>query len=217
MKNDYFSKWGLFISSYLPLYFWLFLSNINYKKVSKAIIELIKTIIERNIVDYIKKNVDMSDNLNSFWVVFFVISVVLISVSIYQTVQLFIGSGSEVYILPKDMKINPESDSLMNYVVTYFTPLLSFDIHNFKSIMMNVLLFLLIGFMYVGSSAMYLNPVLGIFGYKVYAVSGMPKAHHIISKLTFDEIETDKTRRDEIERYKIVDGIYIIKPKKENN
>ncbi|PAK80971.1 hypothetical protein B8W98_07925, partial [Lentilactobacillus parakefiri] len=32
MKNDCISKWKLFITSYLPLYLWLLLSNINYNK-----------------------------------------------------------------------------------------------------------------------------------------------------------------------------------------
>ena len=73
----------------------------------------------------------------------------------------------------------------MNYVVTYFTPLLSFDLNDMKSVMMNVLLFLLIGLMYVGSSATYLNPVLGVFGFKIFGVSGFPHAHHIISSFSF--------------------------------
>lgn len=111
------------------------------------------------------------------------------------------------------MEISPESDSLMNYVVTYFTPLLSFDLNDMKSVMMNVLLFLLIGLMYVGSSATYLNPVLGVFGFKIFGVSGFPHAHHIISSFSFDEIETIKNRGDDVIRYRLGDGIYVIKGK----
>ena len=34
MQRDLFSKWTLFITSYLPLYLWLLFSNINYSKIS---------------------------------------------------------------------------------------------------------------------------------------------------------------------------------------
>ena len=34
MQRDLFSKWTLFITSYLPLYLWLLFSNINYSKFS---------------------------------------------------------------------------------------------------------------------------------------------------------------------------------------
>lgn len=138
---------------------------------------------------------------------------ILILLSIIEIKQLFKGSGSEKKPLPLTMEISPESDSLMNYVVTYFTPLISFNMKDPKSILMNTLLFWLIGLMYVESSATYLNPVLGAFGFQIFGVSGFPNAHHIISRLSFDEIETVKKRGDEIIRYRLGDGIYVIKPK----
>ena len=111
------------------------------------------------------------------------------------------------------MEISPESDSLMNYIVTYFTPLLSFDMNNTTSILMNSLLFLLIGLMYVGSNASYLNPVLGVFGFKIFGVTGFPHAHHIITNLSFDDIETARETDVELISYRLGDGIYILKRK----
>lgn len=194
MKNDYLSKWILFVTSYLPLYFWLLFSGIDYTQ-----------------LDFSKYKLE---TLKSFPNVFRLILLCLIIISFVEIINLFIGSGSEIKTLPKEMEISPESDSLMNYVVTYFTPLLSFDLNDTKSVMMNVLLFLLIGLMYVGSSATYLNPFLGVFGFKIFGVSGFPHAHHIISSFSFDEIETIKNRGDEIIRYRLGDGIYVIKAKK---
>ena len=66
---------------------------------------------------------------------------ILILLSIIEIKQLFKGSGSEKKPLPLTMEISPESDSLMNYVVTYFTPLISFNMKDPKSILMNTLLF----------------------------------------------------------------------------
>jgi len=195
MKNDCISKWKLFITSYLPLYLWLLLSNINYCHFHFV-----------NVYKFI--------NFPNF---FRIVLIVLIFISIVAIRQLFIGSGSERKVLKKTMEISPESDSLMNYVVTYFTPLISFNLYEPKSVVMNTLLFLLIGLMYVGSSATYLNPVLGIFGFKIFGVTNFPNAHHIISKLSFDEIETIKRRGDKVIRYRLGDGIYMVKSCPEDN
>jgi len=121
--------------------------------------------------------------------------------------------GKESIKIPRKMEISPESDSLMNYIVTYFTPLLSFDMNNTTSIFMNSLLFLLIGLMYVGSNASYLNPVLGVFGFKIFGVTGFPHAHHIITNLSFDDIETARATDVELTSYRLGDGIYILKRK----
>lgn len=194
MKNDYFAKWSLFITSYLPLYIWILLSSIDFNKKNLKTLEI------------------SFENIVRFCLLIFII------ISILEIRGLFYASGSEIKILPVEMQISPESDSLMNYVVTYFTPLISFEIHDIKSVIMNILLFFLIGLMYVGSSATYLNPVLGIFGFKIFGVSGFPNAHHIISNLSFDEIETARKRGDSVLRYRLGDGIYIIKSiKKEKN
>ena len=141
MQRDLFSKWTLFITSYLPLYLWLLFSNINYSKFS----------FERLIA------LDFNHKLIR------AVFVVLIFISIIKLWKLFKFDGKESIKIPRKMEISPESDSLMNYIVTYFTPLLSFDMNNTTSIIMNLLLFLLIGLMYVGSNASYLNPVLGVF------------------------------------------------------
>ena len=188
MQRDLFSKWTLFITSYLPLYLWLLFSNINYSKFSLD--RLIAFDFDHKIIR--------------------IVFVVLIFVSIIKLWILFKFDGKESLKIPREMEISPESDSLMNYIVTYFTPLLSFDMNNTTSIIMNSLLFLLIGLMYVGSSASYLNPVLGVFGFKIFGVTGFPHAHHIITNLSFDDIETARETDVELSKYRLGDGIYIL-------
>lgn len=191
MQRDIFSKWTLFITSYLPLYLWLLFSNINYSKFS----------YERLIAfDFDHKLIR-------------IVFVVLIFISVIKLWKLFKFDGKESITIPRKMEISPESDSLMNYIVTYFTPLLSFDMNNTTSILMNLLLFLLIGLMYVGSNASYLNPVLGVFGFKIFGVTDFPHAHHIITNLSFDDIETSRETNVELTSYRLGDGIYILKRK----
>ena len=188
MQRDLFSKWTLFITSYLPLYLWLLFSNINYSKFS----------LDRLIAFDFDHKIIRS------------VFVFLIFVSIFKLWILFKLDGKESIKISRRMEISPESDSLMNYIVTYFTPLLSFDMNNTTSIFMNSLLFLLIGLMYVGSNASYLNPVLGVFGFKIFGVTGFPHAHHIITNLSFDDIETARETDVELSKYRLGDGIYIL-------
>ena len=188
MQRDLFSKWTLFITSYLPPYLWLLFSNINYSKFS----------LDRLIAFDFDHKIIRS------------VFVFLIFVSIFKLWILFKLDGKESIKISRRMEISPESDSLMNYIVTYFTPLLSFDMNNTTSIIMNSLLFLLIGLMYVGSSASYLNPVLGVFGFKIFGVTGFPHAHHIITNLSFDDIETARETDVELSKYRLGDGIYIL-------
>lgn len=195
MQNELRAKWLLFITSYMPLYLWILFSTLDYKNIR------LENILKLKFGHPILRNV----------------LVVLIAISVYKIYQLFKMDGDEQEELPPEMEISPESDSLMNYIVTYFTPLISFDISDNKSVLMNVLLFLLIGLMYVGSSASYLNPVLGIFGFKIFGVTGFPNAHHLISNLSFDEIETARKREDKLIRYRLGDGMYMIKKIKVEN
>ncbi len=189
MQQGLFSKWSLFITSYLPLYFWLLFSNI----------------------DYHSFNLHKIFNFDFKYKTIRIVLFILILISIWKLVQLFKFDGSEGKHIPEKMEISPESDALMNYIVTYLTPLISFDMRDNKSVIMNISLFILIGLMYVGSNASYLNPVLGVFGYKIFGVTEFPHAHHIITNLSFDELETARDRRDELIRYKLGDGIYVIK------
>ena len=92
MQRDLFSKWTLFITSYLPLYLWLLCSNINYSKFS----------FERLIA------LDFNHKLIRE------VFVVLIFISIIKLWKLFKFDGKESIKIPRKMEISQESDSLMN-------------------------------------------------------------------------------------------------------
>lgn len=148
---------------------------------------------------------------------YFAILLVLIIISIIQLVILLLGNGKEAKPLPGKMTISPESEALMNYVVTYITPILSLEIGDIPSIIANATLFIIIGLIYVGSSVTFLNPLLGILGYKIFAVSDFPGAHHLISKLSFDDLEKARNNQELVRQFRIGEGVYTIKKKKLTN
>ncbi|MED2945271.1 hypothetical protein P4282_22945 [Bacillus swezeyi] len=59
-------------------------------------------------------------------------------------------------------------DNLLSYVVTYLVPILSIDITKANSLLVNLGLFSLLGFIYVKNSLVYLNPLFLFFKYNVF-------------------------------------------------
>ena len=59
-------------------------------------------------------------------------------------------------------------DNLLSYVVTYLVPILSIDITKANSLLVNLGLFSLLGFIYVNNSLVYLNPLFLFFRYNVF-------------------------------------------------
>ncbi|MGQ3440263.1 hypothetical protein NST56_06750 [Bacillus sp. FSL R5-0560] len=137
---------GLYISSFFPLYVLLIMSN--YKD--------IPTIRE---IREIFKFKDL--NAGSFWIVIFL----LIIISIVSLLFIVKARLNEVHSFKG---INKTEDHLLNYVVTYLLPLLSIEIHETNSLIVNAGLFLLIGFLYVKNGLVYLNPLFLFFGYNIY-------------------------------------------------
>lgn len=186
MHNSYLSKWLMFISSYFPLYLWLICINVPWRAM---------------------RNLWAFDTRSILIMVLIVLSVI----SAIQVIVLLRGNGSERKPVPQNLEINPESDSLMNYIITYITPFLTLDINRPETLWQNLFLFVVIGLIYAGSSATFLNPLLGVLGFKVFGVSGSRDAHHIISSLSFDEIQKAQLTQDDLRQYRIGEGVYIIR------
>lgn len=191
MINGYLSKWLFFISSYFPLYLLLFFEGIDYSS---------------SVVYQIKGN----------WLYFSILAILVI-ISIYQMIILIKANGAEVDIISSDATISPENESLMNYLITYITPILSLDINDNKSIMTNGALFCIIGLIYVGSTATFLNPLLGILGYKLYSTENFDGVHHIISRMSFFELEKVRNNQERVLVFQIGEGVATIKIKKEKD
>ncbi|PFI17442.1 hypothetical protein [Bacillus cereus] len=137
---------GLYISSFFPLYILLIVNNYKHFTSWKKI-----------------KDVFLFKDL-------------LLSVFSYSLIVLIISSLIYLIVI---MKINlneknqfvevcKTEDRLLNYVVTYLVPLLSIDLTKANSMLVNLGLFLLLGFIYVKNSLVYLNPLFLFFNYNVF-------------------------------------------------
>lgn len=156
----------MYISSFCPLYILL-------------CIKLLSSlwIIDENNQKVINYNVII---VNSILIVLIIISIV--------TVYLFISRKGQQTI--EVLEVSKTGDSIISYIMTYLIPLLALDINDIYDVIVNVLLFILIGFLYVRLSLIYINPLLALVGFTFYESDrGI-----VITDMGFSELKNNKKR-----------------------
>ena len=146
---SYIMRWGMYILSYLPLYFLLIVKHL------KDIETLKKQLINGGPESY-------------FWgalVILLSLSIFFASILIFQ----FTKSGIPKILRIDYKKIQPLRDQEMSYLITYVVPLASIqDISDDKLLITNLILFILIGLMYTKNSMIHVNPFYSLIGLNVY-------------------------------------------------
>ena len=94
--------------------------------------------------------------------------------------------------------INKNSD-VMNYIVTYLIPFLSFNFDKTNQILAFFILIIVLAIVYIHSSIFYINPILIVAGYKIYQINDK---YTVITKLT---IIPDK----KLKLYRIHENVYV--------
>jgi len=137
---------GLYVSSFFPLYALLLINNYKYFTSWKKVKDL-----------FIFKSFLPS--------IFIYVLLVLVLLSIAALIIIIRVSLNEKHQFVGVVKTE---DNLLNYVVTYLVPILSIDITKANSLLVNLGLFALLGFIYVKNSLVYLNPLFLFFKYNVF-------------------------------------------------
>ncbi|MDU7926047.1 MAG: hypothetical protein E7J43_03985 [Finegoldia magna] len=130
----------MFISSYFPLYIMI-------------------------IILYFKKILVGLSEKNITWIIFILVLAILIIVSLASVVLLKSGSGKK----KKDViDLERPDDTVLSYIMTYIIPLIANEDSSAEVYIVNILLFILIGYIYLRLNLIYLNPLWAMFGYIVY-------------------------------------------------
>ncbi|SFE34058.1 hypothetical protein SAMN05216238_11332 [Lentibacillus persicus] len=103
--------------------------------------------------------------------------------------------------------IENKNSEILTYFVTYIVPLTTLNVNNINSILVNILLFIVIGIFYVKSNLFYLNVLFTLSGFNVYTDNDNKI---IISKKSADKINN----RRFVKVKKVGHKIYIINTKK---
>ena len=183
MTNFY--KWLLFISSYAPLYVLLAINNFHF---------------DCTPVTYFKGVFENVQQL-TFWIVITVLFVIsIISVSYFELISMNNRKTLK--------KLKPSNESVLSYLITYVIPLTKMDINSVNSLLVNALLFLMIGIVYVKSDLVYLNILLILLGFRVYIDS---TGDVIITNYKKDELTVSINTGESLMCRKVVRGVYLIR------
>ena len=176
-----FIKCVLFISSYFPLYIFLLVLNIdNYNSIAK---------------------------LQQVPVILFLTSMILcIILSIISLIIIMISkNGTKKLLL---VNIERPDDTILSYIMTYIIPILTVNNMDKYQIVVNILLFILIGYLYIRLNLLYLNPLWSMFGYISYRVNDDTI---LITNYKIAELKNKINNKQSIKGFYMANDIFVAK------
>lgn len=180
--GKYLARGLMFISSYFPLY--IFLLILQFK---------------------VYKNIDFSLTFKDIYmIIFFSSMIIFIGISFISMYLLYKSTGNKKFKI-KDVKRS--NDSVISYIFTYILPILSFSLDDFAISLVNFLIFVLVGFLYIKLDLMYLNPLWTLQGYTSYEMDNK----YIITDISYNDLK--RNNNEELIGYSLTNGIIVIKEK----
>lgn len=178
MLKRWVVKSMMFISSYFPLYIMLLI--LYYDKYNALYkLRAIKTAI-------------------------FVIAMeICIIISIISLVFLKISRGTKAL---KIEDIERPDGTIISYMMTYIIPILTTNFLNRGEILVNIILFLLIGYLYIRLNLLYLNPLWSMFGYLAYRVNSDVV---IISNIKYSSLKKMRNNDENVKGLYISNDIFV--------
>lgn len=154
-----------------------------------------------------KKIVKNAHQGQVLWIFFLIIIILMILISFLSFVLLIKGSYSKIINVKH---ISRPDDTVLSYIMTYVIPLISGDEVSTELFIVNFLLFILIGYIYIRLNLIYLNPLWAIFGYVIYR---MGDGIIIITNIPFVRIN----KLDNLRGYYLSNGIFVAHSKYNSN
>ena len=188
-----------YMSSFMPLYVLLIVQNLQIrdKKGNLSWSVLLNQFNFSNVT------------ISSFWIGLICLICIssvgcLLFFCIYSKYPGVKGTISEAEFIREDT---------MGYIVTYIVPLLSMDISSSRSLIVNLLLFIIIGTFYVKNDQIFMNPIYNLLGYNIFSSeNGI-----YITRLSKQKLKFAAKKNIAILKINILSDIYIIQEYKYNS
>ena len=182
MIKRYIVKSMMFISSYFPLYVMLLLLHSDkYDKICE---------------------------IKGFKIILYLsVMAICIFISIISIIFIKISKGT------KPLKINElerPDDTVISYMMTYIIPILTTNLVDKGEIIVNIILFLLIGYLYIRLNLLYLNPLWSMFGYLSYRVNSDVV---IVTNIKYKDIKHKSDSKTAILGFYIANDIFVAQKK----
>ncbi|SET34045.1 hypothetical protein SAMN04487821_11052 [Enterococcus malodoratus] len=185
-------KWRLFLSSYLPLYILIIVKDYQFFWNMFCKMNAIFDKSQANIVKF-----------DIYHWSFFIGVIALLTVAIITIFWFILVPSNQRYEIIGEFE--KSGDSVISYIVTYVIPLLSMDIDDPNSVLINLLLFIFIGVLYVAQDLVYLNPILALLGYSFY----MNGKNIVLTKFSTEKLKELQENGIRIKGNRLGADIYI--------
>lgn len=180
--KKYLVKSMMFLSSYFPLYIMLLV--LHYDKYDS-----------------------ISDRKRVKVIIYLVVMSICIISSFFSVVFLKISYGSKPLII---YELERPDDTIISYMMTYIIPIVTTNFVNRGEIIVNIILFLLIGYLYIRLNLLYLNPLWSIFGYLSYRVNSDVV---IVTNIKYSELKRKMNSKKELKGFYIANDIFVAQKK----
>ncbi|MDI6619223.1 MAG: hypothetical protein QME45_11225 [Clostridiales bacterium] len=105
------------------------------------------------------------------------------------------------------LSIQSKNEQITSYLVTYLLPFMGFNLNNAEDDIALLIIFIIIGVLYIKADLIYINPVLMILGYNIYdVVFKNGRRRILISKRKLNDLRVI----GKIEYYELLDRTIII-------
>ncbi|MCX7903237.1 MAG: hypothetical protein N2486_01890 [Caloramator sp.] len=201
------SKAILFISSFVPLYIFLIILNIDLEKIENSLALLFKKKFSFVVLWGLIKSFDLSDILITFLLVLIFVIILLLKLAL---------NANEGYKEPIMItSIENNNIEIMNYFMVYifaFTTSIFSDFERIKiqTIIVFIMLITFIGYFFIKINLIYINPTIYIlFGYNIYKAKTENTEIIILTKLSSNKMKNLIGKIISLEN--ISNGIYILR------
>ncbi|MDT2490727.1 hypothetical protein P7D72_01525 [Enterococcus avium] len=189
-------KFLFYMSSFMPLYVLLFIQNFQFKDINGDI--SLKRVSEQ---------FDFSNTTVSF---FWWGLIVLFCFSLIGCLLFFFVYTKKNGVKSKMNDAEFVREDTMGYIVTYIVPLLSIQVDSQRSLIVNLLLFVIIGTFYVKNDQIFMNPIYNLFNYNVFST----EKGIYITKISKYKLKNIVRYNLDVYKINVLADIYVLKEAK---
>lgn len=182
-----------YLSSFIPLYLLLFIQNIQIRDEKGKLLTF---------KGFFSQFINTSTSVSFFWMGLLILSLlslfgVFLFFFVYSKTEGRIGEIKDTEFVREDT---------LGYIVTYIVPLITMDIQSNRSLVINLILFIIIGTFYVRNDQLFMNPLYNICGYNVFSA----EEQIYITKISKSKLKIIAKRNLPVKKVNLVGDIYIL-------
>lgn len=182
-----------YLSSFIPLYLLLIIQNIQIRDNSGRF-------LAPN--EFFTQFFQTNTSVSFFWGGLLILSLlslfgVFLFFLVYSKTEGRIGEIKYTEFVREDT---------LGYIVTYIVPLITMDIQSGRSLLINFILFIIIGTFYVRNDQLFMNPLYNICGYNVFSAEDQI----YITRISKSKLKIIAKRNLPVKKVNLVGDIYIL-------